>query len=389
MGAPAPLHVKLYSLSFALAAHLSGETILSAEPLNLLLYLLLVYLAHRLGTEAFGARAGWFAAAALALWPSLLLHTTQLLKDSCYLIAILALALLVSRWLTRVFGWRAALWNAAGCAGVIAFAGALRHATGGATLVCVAFGGGLLLLRQRRARQWLAGNSCAALLVALVVAVGAARGAARFRELRPVVVRSSATQTLEAERGASPSGAASANCLTRARARLDLDAARLGRLRRAFAAGYSGSGSTIDGGCTFDDAGDVLRYVPRALAVGWFAPFPGDWMQTGAKFGAAGRRISGLEMLLLYGVELLACFGLWQERRNLCAWLLFLSGAFGLLALGLVVANAGALYRLRYAPFALLVVVAAGGWRAAMDAGPSRKFVRLMNRTFSGRIRRG
>jgi hypothetical protein len=42
-------------------------------------------------------------------------------------------------------------------------------------------------------------------------------------------------------------------------------------------------------------------------------------------------------------------------------WFVFLIAAVGLLALGLVVVNAGALYRIRYVFWMLLIVIAAEG----------------------------
>jgi hypothetical protein len=60
-------------------------------------------------------------------------------------------------------------------------------------------------------------------------------------------------------------------------------------------------------------------------------------------------------------LELAALAGLWAWRGRLSAWLLALSCAVGMTALGLVMPNVGTLYRLRYAFWMLLVVLAAGG----------------------------
>jgi hypothetical protein len=99
-----PLHVRLISLQFALLGPLTGYGPLSAEPLNLLCYLAVVGLTLLLGREVGGARAGLLAAAAVALWPTLLLHTLQLLKDPLFIAAALALVLCVTTWLTRDYG---------------------------------------------------------------------------------------------------------------------------------------------------------------------------------------------------------------------------------------------------------------------------------------------
>src|SRR5687767_666625 len=50
---PAPVHVKLYSLSYAAFSPLFGRTILSVEPLNLFYYVVTLLLVFTLGREAF------------------------------------------------------------------------------------------------------------------------------------------------------------------------------------------------------------------------------------------------------------------------------------------------------------------------------------------------
>ena len=88
----------------------------------------------------------------------------------------------------------------------------------------------------------------------------------------------------------------------------------------------------------------------------------------GEQTGAGGRLLSGFETLLIYVIECLALFAVWRERRKISAWFLFLVITIGAVALGLVVANMGALYRLRYPFWMLLIVLGAGGadslWRS-------------------------
>ena len=110
----------------------------------------------------------------------------------------------------------------------------------------------------------------------------------------------------------------------------------------------------------FAGIGDMLRFLPRAAVIGFFAPFPNMWMQAGS-FGFAGRLLSGLETLAMYFLYLAVGFCLWRERRNTRMWLLFLVAAVGLIALGLVVVNAGALYRIRYVFWIMLIVIAVEG----------------------------
>ncbi len=80
-------------------------------------------------------------------------------------------------------------------------------------------------------------------------------------------------------------------------------------------------------------------------------------MARAGNFGRAGRLLSGLETLAMYLLYFAVGFCVWQERRNLKMWLLFLVATAGVLALGLVVVNAGALYRMRYVFWMMLIVI--------------------------------
>jgi len=85
------------------------------------------------------------------------------------------------------------------------------------------------------------------------------------------------------------------------------------------------------------------------------------WLNSGTEVGISGRILVGLETLLTYAIECFALAGLWRARRELSAWLLFTILTIGAIGLGLVVNNIGALYRLRYSFWILIVVLGAGG----------------------------
>jgi hypothetical protein len=121
---------------------------------------------------------------------------------------------------------------------------------------------------------------------------------------------------------------------------------------------------------------DMFRYLPRAAVIGFFSPFPDMWLAQGNQVGSTGRRLSGIEMLFTYLIEGLALVGLWYKRRELTVWLLLLTTAVGVTALGLIVLNIGSLYRVRYPFWMLLVVLGAGGSihlisQAAARTGPA------------------
>src|SRR6266550_1071915 len=120
------------------------------------------------------------------------------------------------------------------------------------------------------------------------------------------------------------------------------------------------SGSMIDADVTFSNRADAIKYIPRALEIGYLSPFPTMWFAAGYNVGLIGRLVGGVETLLTYMIEALACVFIWRRRRHLDTWLLFLVTTIGVLALGMVVVNLGTLYRMRYSFWILMVIMAAG-----------------------------
>ncbi len=104
----ATFHVKVLSIEFALMRPLFGSNILAAEPLNLFCYLAILTLCFSLARIVAGRRAAWLASAIVGVWPSLLLHTTQFLRDPLIIMAILALVLVLIQQLKKIQTWRSA-----------------------------------------------------------------------------------------------------------------------------------------------------------------------------------------------------------------------------------------------------------------------------------------
>jgi hypothetical protein len=84
------------------------------------------------------------------------------------------------------------------------------------------------------------------------------------------------------------------------------------------------------------------------------------WFETGTG-GRAGRLLAGLETFVMYLLYVPAVVCVWNRRRNLKVWLVFSVAMVGMIALGLVVANAGALFRLRYVFWMLMIILALEG----------------------------
>jgi hypothetical protein len=363
-----PFHVKLYSICFVVFGPSLGLNILGAEPLNLFYYLGILILVYKLGEEAFETRAGLVAAVTVALWPSLLLHTTQLLKDPLFILAMLALVFVMIRLLTGVYSWRKSLLGGVLGTSLSAVLWKTRPDMAPVLVLTVLLGASALALRQFQLKRILLSNLTAmALLLALTAGVVIwlpvyqdsenPRHPDKPELKQPTVVGKSAT------------------------ARTDLRwwrvGAQVGVVRQRFSTMYPDAGSNIDSNVELTNNEDLVRYLPRAAVLGLFAPFPSAWFERGNSVGYLGRLLGGLETFLMYGVELLAIVGLWRGRRHLSVWLLFSIAAMGTIALGLVVINVGTLYRLRYVFLILLIILAAGGITHAFDWLRQRQSPRL------------
>jgi len=344
---PTQLHVRLYSLPVAVLGGGNNFNILMIEPLNLIYYLAILVLVFKLGKLVFDYRTGLIAAAIVALWPSLLLHTTQLLRDPLLITAVLILMLSLTLCLKSDLAWsRAILVGGAGAAAIVLIR-IVRLPMWNLLWPMVVLAMLFLIIRVVGQRRCAAGTLvCAIILIAAMLITPRFQSAFHNQQIvnRPRIIVPEEVQKLPVEE-------------------------QIETRRHAFSlqndpsgeAVPSAAGSDIDQGVQFKSTTDIIRHVPRAMVVGFFAPFPNMWFSGGKQVGASGRLLSGFETLLSYMIECLALFGLWRERKNLSAWFIFLVVTLGALGLGLVVANVGALYRLRYPFWALLIVCGASG----------------------------
>ena len=121
---------------------------------------------------------------------------------------------------------------------------------------------------------------------------------------------------------------------------------------------------------------EALAYVPRALQIGIFSPFPLHWWSDASSPGGRVKRlISGLEMLWVYGV-LIGFFWLWRRGGiNSAVVPLLTIGVTGILFYVYTSPNYGALYRYRL-PFLLLLMIAAtAGWSRRINNGHTEKAI--------------
>jgi len=126
------------------------------------------------------------------------------------------------------------------------------------------------------------------------------------------------------------------------------------------------AGSFLDQEVQLTSLGEMLAYVPRALQIGLFAPFPDMWLAAAATPGGGMMRsIAGFEMAVSY-VLLLGIFPLWLLRRDgrvqLAAAIAFSVSITVLLVF--IFPNVGTLVRMRFPYQQMLLGVGAVGWCA-------------------------
>jgi len=337
---PAALHVKLYSVSYFLLSPLFGFTNLAIEPLNLVWFTLIVILVYRIGILLFDRTAALVAAAIVMLWPSFLVHTTQPLKDPLFILALLALVLIIAGSIEKSLSLPALIRNV--CLAVLAvlLASVARPNMRQLVLLMTLTGALLVLIKRIRNTKALKTR-----IVFIVVMAALATGVVAFLATKHMPYT---------QRGCS--GILSDICVNRDGAIISTQ----------------GLHSNIDTDVKFASSMDVLKYVPRALEIGLFSPFPTMWFGPGTFVGRAGRLMAAGETLCLYLLYPFAIFGVWTQRKQLSIW--FVVGAFlvAVLSLGLIMVNMGTVYRLRYGFMMLALILAAGGISAAFKRYSSR-----------------
>jgi hypothetical protein len=374
--ANSPFYVKLYSLCFATLGRVLGANVLSIEPINLLSYLAILVLVFYLAREFSDQRTALITATLVALWPSFLLHTTQLLKDPIFIAGMLAFVFVEICLLSKKYSWRSAFLIAAAgglVAGLVWFS---RDTMGELLIATALLAVMLMLLRialERRSLRtevsdWRARlPSLVSLMLLVVVSVGVTRLIPKFkrRHANDQPVASSDDESWRESRR--PKRDESLNSQSLPIKPWTRGVMRINKLRQDFASEFSDAGSNVDTDVQIQSTGDVIRYLPRAVMIGYLAPFPNMWFGAGLQVSQAGRLLSGCEMLVIYLIEGLAIIGLWKGRRRFAVWFLWLVSALGLTSLGLVVLNIGALYRLRYVFIILLLIIAASGAGSAFQ----------------------
>lgn len=131
---------------------------------------------------------------------------------------------------------------------------------------------------------------------------------------------------------------------------------------------YVNAGSAIDTEIAPQSVSEVIIYMPRALQIALFAPFPDTWMQR----PSLTRLIGVCETALWYCLVPGLLFALYY-RRTLALTITMLFAVFFMMVFSLVMPNVGTLYRFRYVYEFMLMVIAIGGWVRFFLNRPGRK----------------
>jgi hypothetical protein len=126
---------------------------------------------------------------------------------------------------------------------------------------------------------------------------------------------------------------------------------------------YSSAGTNVDSEVVFINAQDVIQYIPRAIIISFFAPFPSSWLGEGSSPpNTIMRRVAGVEMVVSYGCLLGLVFFGRSQKQQLAFWIVVLFCFLLILPQGLVVANVGTLYRFRYGSYMMFICLGMGGY---------------------------
>lgn len=133
--------------------------------------------------------------------------------------------------------------------------------------------------------------------------------------------------------------------------------------RRQFTEWFPWQTSGIDLDINFESVGDMIAYTPRAVLIAFLAPLPQQWFGTGSyAANTIMRRESALEMIFCYAMLIGSPYAIWKWRSKRELWILLIF-CFGMLTFyGLVVSNAGAIYRYRYGFYMPFIGLGVTGW---------------------------
>lgn len=314
--------------------------------------------------------AGMIAASLFVIFPSALNWYSQLHKDGYAIAGILLILLTLLKAVRRPTAIRDWIALAMGCiTGLLMVASVRPYLL--EILVVAMLGACLATIVVALARRRLRGGAALLVLLLLVGTTILFGGLEFFKEARP-------TTALSPESGYSRDNWQSSNWQWQNTTWLPgciehyIEAAARNRAVVINHGFQVKAQSMIDPDIAPQNISEVVSFLPRALQVAIFAPFPSSWLKNRSLF----HMVASGEMFIFYlcfpGILLL----LWYNRNPAVLLSLYFS-CFFLLALGFTNANLGTLYRMRYGYFFILLLQGVLGWITWLDR--TGRFQRLFN----------
>ena len=129
---------------------------------------------------------------------------------------------------------------------------------------------------------------------------------------------------------------------------LDAISRQIDQLRNSFYLVNINAGSRIDVDSRYGNVYDVVLYLPRAMQIGFLSPFPSNWLNKGSQVGTIGNLLIGLETIIWYFILLGFIYITYKNPSVIKPFsAVFLISITLILLLSYVVPNIGAIYRMR------------------------------------------
>ena len=284
-----------------------------------------------------------------AAFPSAMQWYTQLLKDGYFLLGLLLFAFGWMR-IATVDTWRSGFSQQIISFVSIAFGFVIMAIVRVYSLNLMLFVAVILLivaalfLGLAMRRSELTGRQYATAVIVAVAAVAALWGI-RDSFVSAEIVSADATSVQDRVDSGTGSWKSDESFLPAAVQRPFLT---LSGICRAYLRGTHGA-SSIDFDRKLESVPEILGYLPRALQIGYLAPFPDQWFGEGST-GATTimRRVSMLEMIIVYSALAFLPLAIWRWRRSGPFWVLLALSVSLTLVFTVATPNVGTLYRVRY-----------------------------------------
>lgn len=347
------IHLRLYSISYFLFSPVFGENIICFEPLNMTLFLSVLFLIFKIGEKCFNTKVGFWASVIINFSPTFLLHSVQPLRDLPYVLVFLTLIYLLLTTISEQPGWKKITSIFIVCFFLILMLWLIRQGAYPVYVFTALLSLGLFLIENlKNLRPYLAQSALYLLFFGSVLMI-------------PYFFTSLQPQTLEEVKfSENQKNTVREFKIEQYNRQIPRTVQKLNNLRHTFIVQQEeagGGGSLIYKDLVFESVSDIILFAPKSLLIGLFAPFPDMWLAEGKSYGKFGRLISAFETSIIYILSVFAAITIFYHYKNVRFWLLFLIILAGCSALGLVVPNVGAIYRMRYIFWFLLIILGTNG----------------------------